>query len=125
MCTRNERNVVNRGLALNLSGMKRISVSGPIYFFRFMSGTNSDASSIKFMRVSSEMFPFASHPKYGYNLAFADEELKVSITLSVYYAYLVSSHKFRVSDDSPIRSGIASPLTRGNSRNWEVLRKMS
>lgn len=28
------------------------------------------------MRVSSEMFPFASHPEHGYDLSFADKELK-------------------------------------------------
>lgn len=31
---------------------------------------------IFFMRLSSDMFPFASHKKYGYSLDFADEMLK-------------------------------------------------
>ncbi|THG99202.1 hypothetical protein EW145_g7303 [Phellinidium pouzarii] len=31
---------------------------------------------IYFMRMSSEMFPFASHPEHGYDLSFADKELK-------------------------------------------------
>lgn len=36
----------------------------------------NDRYGIKFMRLSSEMFPFASHPKYGYKLApFAGETL--------------------------------------------------
>lgn len=36
----------------------------------------NDRYGIKFMRLSSEMFPFASHPKYGYTLApFAAETL--------------------------------------------------
>ena len=29
------------------------------------------------MRISSEMFPFASHDKYGYTLEYAEKELKV------------------------------------------------
>lgn len=33
--------------------------------------------SIRFMRISSEMFPFASHGIYGYDLDYAAEELKV------------------------------------------------
>ena len=33
---------------------------------------------IKFLRVSSELFPFASHDKYGYTLEYAEKELKVS-----------------------------------------------
>lgn len=28
------------------------------------------------MRMSSEMFPFASHPIHGYDLSFADDVLK-------------------------------------------------
>ena len=32
---------------------------------------------IRFMRLSSEMFPFASHMKYGYPLDYAAAELKV------------------------------------------------
>jgi UV DNA damage endonuclease len=28
------------------------------------------------MRMSSEMFPFASHGQYGYSLEYADAELK-------------------------------------------------
>lgn len=32
------------------------------------------------MRLSSEMFPFASHAKYGYSLDYAAAELKVGIS---------------------------------------------
>jgi UV DNA damage endonuclease len=31
------------------------------------------------MRISSELFPFASHDKYGYDLDYAAAELKVRI----------------------------------------------
>lgn len=31
------------------------------------------------MRISSELFPFASHDKYGYDLEYAAAELKVSV----------------------------------------------
>jgi len=31
------------------------------------------------MRLSSEMFPFASHAKYGYSLDYAAAELKVRV----------------------------------------------
>jgi len=34
---------------------------------------------IRFMRISSELFPYASHLKWGYSLDFAAEELKVGI----------------------------------------------
>lgn len=31
------------------------------------------------MRMSSEMFPFASHAEYGYDLSYVDAELKVGL----------------------------------------------
>ena len=34
---------------------------------------------IRFMRISSELFPFASHAKYGYSLDYAAADLKVRI----------------------------------------------
>lgn len=38
---------------------------------------------IRFMRLSSEIFPFASHGKYGYSLDYAAAELKASVLSSV------------------------------------------
>jgi UV DNA damage repair endonuclease len=43
----------------------------------FHSLQKCDFSRIRFMRISSEMFPFASHAKYGYSLDYAAKELKV------------------------------------------------
>ena len=34
------------------------------------------------MRISSELFPFASHAKYGYSLDYAAADLKVSVSSS-------------------------------------------
>jgi len=36
----------------------------------------NEANKIKFMRISSEMFPFASHDKWGYGLEYAKAELE-------------------------------------------------
>lgn len=36
------------------------------------------AHGIYFLRLSSEIFPFAAHEKYGYSLDYAAEELKVA-----------------------------------------------
>ncbi|KAJ8488564.1 hypothetical protein ONZ51_g3491 [Trametes cubensis] len=36
----------------------------------------NEQNRIRFLRVSSEMFPFASHDKYGYTLEYAEKELK-------------------------------------------------
>ncbi|KAI0329819.1 UvdE-domain-containing protein [Cubamyces sp. BRFM 1775] len=37
----------------------------------------NEQNHIRFLRVSSEMFPFASHDKYRYTLEYAEKELKV------------------------------------------------
>ena len=37
----------------------------------------NEENNIKFLRVSSEMFPFASHADIGYSLEYAKDELKV------------------------------------------------
>lgn len=39
----------------------------------------NEDNNIKFFRMSSEMFPFASHAIYGYSLEYAAEELKVGL----------------------------------------------
>ena len=41
------------------------------------------------MRLSSDMFPFASHAKYGYSLDYAAAELKVRVAFSDWYHILI------------------------------------
>jgi UV DNA damage endonuclease len=48
--------------------------------------------SIRFLRLSSEMFPFASHAKYGYDLSFADEGLKAAGDLANKYGHRITMH---------------------------------
>ncbi|KAF3318165.1 hypothetical protein TWF173_008900 [Orbilia oligospora] len=47
---------------------------------------------IKFLRISSEMFPFASHSKYGYDLAHAAEPLKEAGRLAMEYGHRLTMH---------------------------------
>jgi UV DNA damage repair endonuclease len=54
-------------------------------------------SSIRFLRLSSEMFPFASHAKYGYDLSFADEGLKAAGDLANKYGHRITMHPGQVS----------------------------
>jgi len=41
------------------------------------------------MRLSSEMFPFASHAKYGYSLDYAAAELQVRVASSSWHHILI------------------------------------
>lgn len=43
------------------------------------------------MRMSSEMFPFASHPDYGYDLEYAAEELKAAGDLAKKYGHRLTT----------------------------------
>ncbi len=47
---------------------------------------------IKFMRISSEMFPFASHEDYLYTLEHADKELKAAGALAMKYGHRLTVH---------------------------------
>lgn len=52
----------------------------------------NEANNIKFMRMSSEMFPFASHKEYGYSLEFAEQELKAVGELAKEYGHRLTTH---------------------------------
>lgn len=51
---------------------------------------------IKFLRISSEMFPFASHEKYGYSLDFAAEPLKEAGELAMGFGHRLTTHPGQV-----------------------------
>lgn len=47
---------------------------------------------IKFLRISSEMFPFASHLAYGYSLDFAAEPLREAGKAAMLYGHRLTTH---------------------------------
>ncbi|CCX35426.1 UV-damage endonuclease [Taphrina deformans PYCC 5710] len=47
---------------------------------------------IRFFRISSEMFPFASHPDYLYNLEHADAELKAAGAVANKFDHRITCH---------------------------------
>ena len=58
----------------------------------------NDKYGIKFMRLSSEMFPFASHEEYGYKLApFAAETLAEAGKVIAELGHRVTTHPGQVS----------------------------
>lgn len=50
------------------------------------------AHGIKFMRISSELFPFASHDTVGYSLEYAKDELKQVGELAAKYNHRLVSN---------------------------------
>lgn len=51
---------------------------------------------IKFLRISSEMFPFASHKEYGYSLEFAKEPLKEAGKAAMELGHRLTTHPGQV-----------------------------
>lgn len=52
---------------------------------------------IRFMRLSSEMFPFASHDEYGYKLApFASEALAEAGKVAAEFGHRLTTHPGQV-----------------------------
>jgi len=67
----------------------------------------NDKYGIKFLRLSSEMFPFASHEEYGYKLApFASEALAEAGKVIAELGHRVTTHPGQVS--SPVMRAFAS-----------------
>lgn len=57
----------------------------------------NDKYGIKFMRLSSEMFPFASHPEHGYRLApFAAEALAEAGKVATDLGHRLTTHPGQV-----------------------------
>lgn len=57
----------------------------------------NDCYGIKFLRLSSEMFPFASHEEYGYKLApFASEVLAEAGKLAAELGHRLTTHPGQV-----------------------------
>ncbi|KAI8328538.1 UV-endonuclease UvdE-domain-containing protein [Choanephora cucurbitarum] len=52
----------------------------------------NEDNKIKFMRISSEMFPFASHQQVGYDISFAEKELKDVGDLANKYNHRLTMH---------------------------------
>lgn len=62
----------------------------------------NDKYGIKFMRLSSEMFPFASHPEHGYKLApFASEVLAEAGKVAARLGHRLTTHPGQVRQPCP------------------------
>ena len=62
----------------------------------------NDRYGIKFLRLSSEMFPFASHPEYGYKLApFVSAELAEAGKVAAELGHRLTTHPGQVGQIRP------------------------
>ncbi|KAI9144846.1 UV-endonuclease UvdE-domain-containing protein [Paraphysoderma sedebokerense] len=52
----------------------------------------NEENNIKFMRISSQLFPFASHEEVGYSVKFAENELRAAGDLAKKYGHRLTMH---------------------------------
>lgn len=69
-------------------------------------------NTIHFMRISSDMFPFASHSVHGYTLAFADEELKEAGRVAKEVGCRLTSHPGQFTQLGSLRENVVEAAAK-------------
>ncbi|KAI5837143.1 UV-endonuclease UvdE-domain-containing protein [Morchella snyderi] len=76
---------------------------------------------IRFLRISSEMFPFASHPVYGYSLDFAAEALKEAGALAMRYGHRLTTHPGQFTQIASPKKNVVDASLRDLEYHAELL----
>ncbi|KAK6362205.1 hypothetical protein TWF730_005901 [Orbilia blumenaviensis] len=79
---------------------------------------------IKFLRISSEMFPFASHSKYGYDLEHAAEPLKEAGRLAMKYGHRLTMHPGQYTQLASPREEVIDNAIRDLNYHCELLDRL-
>lgn len=79
---------------------------------------------IFFMRMSSDMFPFASHKKYGYSLDFADEMLKEIGTFAKQNKIRLTMHPGQYNVLSSNKEDVIENTFRDLNHHCDILDRM-
>lgn len=81
----------------------------------------NDANNIKFMRLSSEVFPFASHEKYGYSLKYAEKELRAAGDLAKKLGHRLTMHPGQFTQLGSPRTEVIENSIRDLTSHCEML----
>jgi len=76
------------------------------------------------MRVSSDMFPFASHSVHGYSLEYADEALKRAGALAKQYGHRLTMHPGQFTQLGSPKPGVVDASIRELEYQCEVLDRL-
>ncbi|KAM5546068.1 hypothetical protein V8D89_000194 [Ganoderma adspersum] len=82
----------------------------------------NEENNIKFLRVSSEMFPFASHEEYGYSLDYAEKELKAAGDLARKYGHRLTSHPGQFTQLGSPRDAVVTSAIRELEYHCQMFR---
>ncbi|THU80485.1 UV-endonuclease UvdE [Dendrothele bispora CBS 962.96] len=84
----------------------------------------NEENSIRFLRVSSNMFPFASHPIYGYSLSYASDLLSQAGALAAKYGHRLTSHPGQFTQLGSPRPGVIEASIRELKYHTEMMELM-
>ncbi|KAG8933705.1 hypothetical protein FRC02_011311 [Tulasnella sp. 418] len=84
----------------------------------------NEANNIRFMRISSEVFPFASHGKYGYTLEYADKDLKATGDLAKRYQHRLTLHPGQFTQIGSPKDEVVTASVRELNYHCEMLDRM-
>ncbi|KAK4689931.1 UV DNA damage endonuclease, partial [Tremellales sp. Uapishka_1] len=84
----------------------------------------NEQNKIRFMRLSSDMFPFASHQKYGYDLSFAAAELKEAGDLAKQYGHRLTMHPGQFTQLGSPKDAVVEASVRELTYQCEVMDRM-
>jgi UV DNA damage endonuclease len=76
------------------------------------------------MRMSSEMFPFASHPEYGYTLEYAAEDLAAVGALANKYGHRLTTHPGQFTQLGSPRPEVVRNAVRDLKYHCEMIDRM-
>lgn len=81
----------------------------------------NDKYGVKFMRLSSEMFPFASHKEYGYSVSYASEVLAAAGKLASELGHRLTTHPGQFTQIGSPRKEVVAASVRDLEYHDEVL----
>ncbi|KAH9848153.1 UV-endonuclease UvdE-domain-containing protein [Lenzites betulinus] len=84
----------------------------------------NEENNIKFLRISSELFPFASHDKYGYTLEYAEKELKAAGDLAKRYGHRLTTHPGQFTQLGSPRNVVVDAAIRDLDYHCQMFRHM-
>lgn len=81
----------------------------------------NEENNIKFMRLSSEVFPFASHEKYGFSLKYAEKELRAAGDLAKKLGHRLTMHPGQFTQLGSPRPEVIESSIRDLTSHCEML----
>ncbi|KAF8643548.1 hypothetical protein AX16_008936 [Volvariella volvacea WC 439] len=84
----------------------------------------NEDNNIRFLRVSSEMFPFASHKDHGYSLEYCDDLLAQAGALAAKYGHRLTTHPGQYTQLGSPKPGVIESAVRELEYHCELLDRM-